>query len=90
MTDKTDEVEDEVVNDDHPLLALTVALTAVVAVTDVTDSHITRRTDAVGAPIVLTTDMIDHDNDHDHEPSSATTVASPDMCGETAANDYET
>ena len=83
---------DEVGNDDHTLHDLTVVLLAVVAVTDVTTSHITRETDAVGAPIVTMTDMNDHDNDNDHghEPSSATTVASPDMCGATATNDEET
>ena len=90
MTDKTNKVEDEVGNDDHILLGLTVVLLAVVAVTDVTNSHTTRQTDAVGAPIVMTTDTIDHDNDHDHELSSATTVATPDMCGVTAANDNMT
>ena len=90
MTDKTNKVEDEVGNDDHTLLDLTVVLLAVVAVTDVTNSHITLQTDAVGAPIVKTTDMIDHDNDHDHAPSFATTVESPDTCGASAAKDRET
>ena len=90
MTDKTHKVEDEVGNDDHILLDLTVVLLAVVAVMDVTTSI--RQTDTVEAPIVMTTDMIDHDNDNNHGPelSSATTVASPDMCGATAANDKET